>query len=116
MPVLGQTPNIRLIPVLQILSVALPDFSLYYGTYILYKSNIMLTINISDFRSNLLKYLEAANSGEQIFVTSNGKLLASVTAPEDKKAIAKKQLNSLATTAQLHDVITPIESEWDALQ
>ena len=76
----------------------------------------MQTINISDFRANLLKYLEAASSGEQILVTSNGKLLASISAPEDKKEIAKKQLSSLATTAIIHDVITPIESEWDVLQ
>lgn len=76
----------------------------------------MQTINISDFRANLLKYLEAAGSGEQILVTSNGKLLASISAPEDKKDIAKKQLNSLATTAKIHNVIAPIESEWDVLQ
>jgi prevent-host-death family protein len=76
----------------------------------------MQTINISDFRANLLKYLEAAGSGEQILVTSNGKLLASITAPEDKKEIAKKQLNSLATTAKIHDVIAPTESEWVVLQ
>jgi prevent-host-death family protein len=76
----------------------------------------MQTINISDFRANLLKYLEVANSGEQILVTSNGKLLASITAPEDKKEIAKKQLSSLSATAKIHDVITPTGSEWDALQ
>lgn len=76
----------------------------------------MQTINISDFRANLLKYLEVAGSGEQILVTSNGKLLASITAPEDKKEIAKKQLSSLAATAKIHDVITPTESEWEVLQ
>jgi|TARA_R110000868_G_scaffold158377_5_gene386452 prevent-host-death family protein len=76
----------------------------------------MQTINISDFRANLLKYLEVANSGEQILVTSNGKLLASITAPEDKKEIAKKQLGSLATTAKIHDIITPTGSEWDVSQ
>ena len=76
----------------------------------------MQTINISDFRANLLKYLEVAGSGEEILVTSKGKLLASITAPEDKKEIAKKQLSSLATTAKIHDVIASTESEWEALQ
>ena len=71
----------------------------------------MQTINISDFRANLFKYLEVAGSGEQILVTSNGKLLASINAPEDKKEIAKKQLSSLATTAKIHGVIAPTESE-----
>jgi len=76
----------------------------------------MQTINISDFRANLLKYLEVAGSGEQILVTSNGKVLASITAPEGKKEIAKKQLSSLAKTAKIHDVIAPTESEWEVLQ
>ena len=76
----------------------------------------MQTINISDFRANLLKYLEFASSGEEILVTSNGKLLASITAPEDKKEIARKQLNALAITAKIHDVVAPIESEWEVLQ
>ena len=76
----------------------------------------MQTINISDLRANLLKYLEFANSGEEILVTSNGKLLASITAPEDKKEIARKQLKALSMTAKIHDVVAPVESEWEVLQ
>ena len=69
----------------------------------------MQTISISDLRTNLLTYLEIAGSGEQILVTSNGKLLASITAPEDKKDIAKEQLRALALTAKIHDVIAPAD-------
>jgi prevent-host-death family protein len=75
----------------------------------------MQTVNISDFRANLLKYLEIAGSGEQITVTSNGKLLATIAPPLNQKELAKKQLNSLASTAKIQDVINPIDSNWDAL-
>jgi len=75
----------------------------------------MRTINISDFRANLLKYLEIANSGEQISVTSNGKLLATITPPQNKRELAKKQLESLASNAMIHDIVSPIESEWNAM-
>ena len=75
----------------------------------------MQTINISDFRSNLLKYLELARSGEQISVTSNGKLLATIAPPVNQKELAREQLDSLAASAKLHDVTTPIDSEWDVL-
>ena len=75
---------------------------------------IMQTVNISDFRANLLKYLEIAGSGEQITVTSNGKLLATITSPVNQKELARKQLNSLASTAKIQDVTSPIDSEWDA--
>jgi len=75
----------------------------------------MQTINISDFRANLLKYLEIANSGEQISVTSNGKVLATITPPQNKRELAKKQLKILASNAMIHDIVSPSECEWHAM-
>ena len=69
----------------------------------------MRTIDISELRGNLSKYLEIAGSGEQFLVISNGKPLAKITAPEDKKDIAKKQLSALVITAKTHDVIAPTD-------
>ena len=69
----------------------------------------MQTIDIGEFKSNLLKYIGIADSSEQILVTSNGKPLAKITAPEDKKNIAKEQLRALAITAKIHDVIAPTD-------
>ena len=46
----------------------------------------MQTIKISDFRANLLSYLEKAESGEQISVASNGKILATISPPMDQKS------------------------------
>ncbi|MEA3544420.1 MAG: type II toxin-antitoxin system prevent-host-death family antitoxin [Thermodesulfobacteriota bacterium] len=74
----------------------------------------MQTINISEFRANLLKYLEIASSGEQIAVTSNSKLLATVIPPINQKELARQQLKELSSTAQIHDITSPIDSEWDA--
>ena len=75
----------------------------------------MLTVNISDLRANLLKYLEKASHGEQITVTTNGRVLATIAPPTDRKALAKRQLSDLAATAKIHDVTSPIDSQWDAL-
>jgi prevent-host-death family protein len=75
----------------------------------------MHTINISDFRANLLKYLEIANSGEQISVTSNGKFLATITPPINQKVQAKQQLHTLAASAKIHDVTSPTDSDWEAM-
>ena len=75
----------------------------------------MQTINISDFRANLLKYLEIANSGEQISITSNGRLLATISAPIQQKDAAKKQLKALAGKAKIYDVTTPVNEDWDAM-
>lgn len=75
----------------------------------------MLTVNISDLRANLLSYLEKASHGEQITVTTNGKVLATISPPVNKKAMAQQQLRELAATAKIQDVISPIDSQWDAM-
>lgn len=75
----------------------------------------MLTVNISDLRANLLKYLEKASRGEQITVTTNGKVLATITPPVDKKEMAKKRLGELAATARVGDVTSPTGADWDAM-
>ncbi|MEX0619314.1 MAG: type II toxin-antitoxin system prevent-host-death family antitoxin [Pseudohongiellaceae bacterium] len=71
--------------------------------------------NISDFRANLLKYLEKVSAGQQITVTTNGRVLATLTPPVQKRATAKKQLQELAATAKVHDVTSPVERDWDAM-
>jgi prevent-host-death family protein len=75
----------------------------------------MHTINISEFRANLLQYLEKVNAGEEISVASNGRLLATLIPPTGQKEAARKQLQALAANAKIHDVISPIHADWDAL-
>lgn len=74
----------------------------------------MQTINISDFRANLFKYLEMVSSGEMLSVTSNGKLLATVTPPTNQKDSAKEELKQIASTAKVHEVTSPLDVEWGA--
>ena len=74
----------------------------------------MKTVNISEFRANLLKYLEIANSGEQISITSNGKTLATVGAPVNQQEGARERLQAIAETAQIGDIISPSNEEWEA--
>lgn len=75
----------------------------------------MQTISIGDFRANLLKYLEIANAGEPISITSNGRLLATISAPIQQRDEAKKQLKALASKAKIHDVTSPGNEDWDAM-
>ena len=76
----------------------------------------MQCINISDFRANLLKYLEMVNAGELISVTSNGKPLATISPPVSQQAMAKKQLLEIAENAQVYDVISPIDEQWQSMK
>ena len=74
----------------------------------------MQTINISEFRANLLKYLELANTGEAISVTSNGRTLATVTPPTNQKEEARNKLNAIAQNAEIGDIVSPLDEIWDA--
>jgi prevent-host-death family protein len=76
----------------------------------------MQTVSISDLRANLLKYLEKASLGEKISVTTNGRLLATISPPIQQREIAKKQLQQLALNAKIHDITTSLDDEWDALK
>ena len=71
----------------------------------------MLSVNITELRANLLNYLNKAQHGEQITVTSNGQLLATIVAPVDQKQLAKTKLKQLAKTAQIQDVMSPLDDQ-----
>ncbi len=76
----------------------------------------MKSVTISEFRSNLLKYLKNAQHGEQINVTSKGTPLATLAPPVSQHKNAKTRLRNLAKTAVIHDVLSPIEGSWDAMK
>lgn len=74
----------------------------------------MQAVKISDLRANLLYYLKQANEGNEIVVTSRGEAVATILPPSDKRKNARAQLNRLAKTAKVGDVLSPIDEPWDA--
>lgn len=76
----------------------------------------MKTVSITELRANLLKYLQVAQQGEQVNVTSKGTLLATLTPPVTQQESAKAKLRKLAKTAVIHDVVSPTEDIWDAMK
>ena len=76
----------------------------------------MKNVSISEFRANLLKYLQLVQQGEPINVTSKGNLMATLTPPVSEQVAAKIKLDKLAESAAIHDVVTPVVDSWDAMQ
>ncbi|MEP5568758.1 MAG: type II toxin-antitoxin system prevent-host-death family antitoxin [Halioglobus sp.] len=74
----------------------------------------MHTVNISEFRANLLKYLELANTGEAISVTSNGRTLATITPPANQAQEARNKLEDIARSTKIGDVVGPLDEDWEA--
>ncbi len=74
-----------------------------------------MSVDITELRANLLKYLTKAQRGEQITVISGGQRLATIVAPIDQKQRAKTEFKRLSKTAKIHDVISPTGVQWDAI-
>jgi len=76
----------------------------------------MKNVSISEFRANLLKYLTRVQQGARINVTSKGNVMATLAPPVSQKQAARLKLEKLAKTAVIHDVISPVAEDWDALR
>ena len=74
----------------------------------------MKDVSISELRAHLLRYLQDARHGEQINVTSKGISLATLSPPTSQADKAGEKLRKLAQTAMIHDVISPIDENWNA--
>ena len=76
----------------------------------------MKNVSITELRANLLKYLQIAQQGERVNVTSKGTLLATLTPPVTQQDSAKAKLRKLAKTAVIHDIVSPTGDIWDAMK
>lgn len=74
----------------------------------------MKKVSISELRANLLKYLQQVHGGQQIDVTSKGIVMATLVPPLAEREAAGAKLAELAETAVIHDVVTPVDEEWEA--
>jgi len=74
----------------------------------------MQNINISEFRANLLRYLQKAHNGEELTISSHGEVLATILPPIDKHGTAKDALKALSKTAVIGDIVSPNNSDWKA--
>jgi prevent-host-death family protein len=76
----------------------------------------MHEVNITELRNHLPKYLSDVTKGDEILVTSHGKVIARILPPMDMRQEAKKRLCDLRKICKVGDVIAPIEDPWQAEQ
>ena len=74
----------------------------------------MEQINITELRANLLDYLKRAQNGQPFLVTSNGQVLATISAPGSLQKHARKTLKKVAKTAIADDIISPTSEPWES--
>jgi len=74
----------------------------------------MQEVNVSELRNHLPEYLARAELGEEILVTRRGRVIARLSAPQDHRANAKRQLAALRARARVGDVVSPVGESWEA--
>lgn len=76
----------------------------------------MQGVNITELRNHLPKYLDSVTKGDEIYVTSHGKIIARILPPLDLHQEAKAQLQHLRQMCKVGDVTSAIHEEWTAEQ
>ncbi len=74
----------------------------------------MLTVAITEFRANIMRFLREVEQGQKLIITSHGKSIAQVSPPDCNKKSAKLQLKKLSKSCHIGDIESPIGTEWDS--
>lgn len=76
----------------------------------------MLSVGISEFRSNMSVILQKVSDGEIVSLHLRGAEIAKLVPSNIASDLAMLELERLRATAKVGDVLSPIEDEWEAMQ
>ena len=74
----------------------------------------MREVNVTELRNHLPAYLGAVRGGEQLLITSRGKVVAKLIPSSDPKQESRAFLESLRTKCRVGDVVTSVGDRWEA--
>ncbi len=74
----------------------------------------MLHVNVSELRNHLPTYLGKVKSGEEVAVTSRGKVIARLVPDTDAYSVARSRLEAIRSTSWVGDVLTSSGEFWEA--
>lgn len=73
----------------------------------------MLEVSVTTFRNHIPDYLDKVRQGEDIALTSRGKVIARLLPPEDERQKARQRLAELRASSRIDDVISSVAEEWE---
>ena len=77
----------------------------------------MISIGISEFRTNMKNVLQQIQKGEIVALTLRGAEVAILVPPDYAQAAARQELEQLRQTAIVGDVLSPVgEHHWHVTQ
>jgi prevent-host-death family protein len=73
----------------------------------------MIEVSVTTFRNHIPDYLGKLRKGENIAITSRGKVIARLLPPVDERLSARKRLSELRTKCRIGDVVSPLDEQWE---
>ena len=73
----------------------------------------MAEVNVTEFRQHMPQYLEKLRYGGELLLTSRGRVVARLLPPPDRQEEARRILTVLRSQAEIGDVTSPLDLEWD---
>ncbi len=73
----------------------------------------MIKVTVSTFRKHIPDYLGRVRLGEDIALTSRGKVIARLVPPADERQRALEQLVALRAACHIGDVVTSLDEKWE---
>lgn len=74
----------------------------------------MLEVSVTTFRNHFPDYLEKVRNGEDIALTSRGKIIARLMPPQGGREYARQQLDTLRASSRIGDVVSSLDGDWEA--
>ncbi len=74
----------------------------------------MIRVNVTEFRNHLPTYLDKVRTGEEVTLTSRGKVVARLVPELDECERARKRLEEIRKTSWVGDVSSPVDVVWEA--
>ncbi len=74
----------------------------------------MVSVNVTRLRGHLPEYLGMVRKGEEIVVTSRGKVIARIVPDRDAGRAAREKLFALRKKCRIGDVVSPTGVAWES--
>ena len=74
----------------------------------------MLQVNVTELRNHLPTYLGRVRSGEEVAVTSRGKVIARLVPERDECVAARSRLEAIRKESWVGDVLSLSGETWEA--
>jgi prevent-host-death family protein len=74
----------------------------------------MIRVNVTELRNHLPAYLGKVKTGEEVTVTSRGKVIARLVPEVDESRAARLRLEASRKESWVGDVVSPTGEAWEA--